>query len=105
MAELARDVADFFPYAEVRPFQDEFIKTIFNAVKEGFSVAIEGSNGLRKNNCSTIGMSFKSLGEELEDIVCCAHNGQHDRVIERLKNISRKQSVSGLSVRGALACS
>jgi Rad3-related DNA helicase len=48
MTELARDVADFFPYAEVRPFQDEFIKTIFNTVEEGFSVAIEGSKGLGK---------------------------------------------------------
>lgn len=48
MTELARDVADFFPYAEVRPFQDQFIKTIFSAVEEGCSVAAEGSNGLGK---------------------------------------------------------
>jgi hypothetical protein len=32
MNELVKDVADFFPYAEVRPFQDHFIKTIFSAV-------------------------------------------------------------------------
>lgn len=45
MTELAKDVADLFPHAEVGPFQDQFIKTIFTAVEEGCSVAIEGSNG------------------------------------------------------------
>jgi len=48
MTELARNIADFFPYAEVRPFQDQFIKTVFSAVEEGCSVAVEGSNGLGK---------------------------------------------------------
>jgi hypothetical protein len=48
MTELARDVADFFLYAEVNPFQDKFIKTIFNTAEESYSVAIEGSRGLGK---------------------------------------------------------
>jgi hypothetical protein len=36
-------VANFFPHAEVRPFQDQFINTIFSAVEDGCSVAVEGS--------------------------------------------------------------
>ena len=32
MTELPQDVKDYFPYASVRPFQDMFIKTVFNAV-------------------------------------------------------------------------
>jgi Rad3-related DNA helicase len=48
MNELVKDIADFFPHANVRPFQDQFIKTIFKAIEEGCSAAIERSNGLGK---------------------------------------------------------
>jgi hypothetical protein len=32
----------------MRPFQDQFIKTVFGAAEEGYSAAVEGSNGLGK---------------------------------------------------------
>ena len=48
MIKLPQDVAEFFPYASVRPNQDQFIKTVFDAVEERRSVLIEGSNGLGK---------------------------------------------------------
>jgi DNA excision repair protein ERCC-2 len=100
MTELARDVADFFPYAEVRPFQDQFIKTIFSAVEEGCSVAVEGSNGLGKTIAALSACLPKALEKNLKILYVARTHRQHDRVIEELKNISRKQSISGISVRG-----
>ncbi|MGD0977779.1 MAG: DEAD/DEAH box helicase [Candidatus Bathyarchaeia archaeon] len=100
MNELVKDVADFFPYAEVRPFQDQFIKTIFSAVEEGCSVAIEGSNGLGKTIAALSACLTKAFEKNLKILYVARTHRQHDQVIEELKNISRKQSVSGLSVRG-----
>ena len=48
MLKIPSEVAGYFPYATVRPHQDQFIKTIFDAVQEASSVLIEGSNGLGK---------------------------------------------------------
>jgi DNA excision repair protein ERCC-2 len=100
MNELVKDVAHFFPYTDVRPFQDQFIETIFNAVEEGRSVAIEGSNGLGKTIAALSACLPKALEKNLKILYVARTHRQHDRVIEELKNISRKQSVSGLSVRG-----
>ena len=48
MIKLPREVTEYFPYSSVRPHQDEFVNTVFNAVHERRSVLIEGSNGLGK---------------------------------------------------------
>ncbi len=48
MMKLPSAVTKYFPYSEVRPHQDEFISTVYNAVHERHSVLIEGSNGLGK---------------------------------------------------------
>ena len=48
MLALPREVALYFPYETVRPYQDQFISTVYSAVKERRSVLIEGSNGLGK---------------------------------------------------------
>jgi Rad3-related DNA helicase len=46
MIKLPSEVTEYFPYNSVRPHQDEFVNTVFNAVHERRSVLIEGSNGL-----------------------------------------------------------
>jgi Rad3-related DNA helicase len=61
-----KDVADFFPYTDVRPFQDQFIETIFNAVEESHSVAIEGSNGLGKTIAALSACLPKALEKNLK---------------------------------------
>ena len=48
MIKLPSQVAEYFPYDSVRPHQDEFITTVYNAVANRRSVLIEGSNGLGK---------------------------------------------------------
>jgi len=100
MTELTKEVADFFPYAKVRPFQDEFIKTIFDAVKEGRSAAVEGSNGLGKTIAALSACLPKAVEKNLKILYVARTHRQHDRVIEELKTISGKQRVSGLSIRG-----
>jgi DNA excision repair protein ERCC-2 len=97
MNELVKDIADFFPYMDVRPFQDQFIETIFNAVEEGRSVAIEGSNGLGKTIAALSACLPRALEKNLKILYVARTYRQHDRVIEELKNISRKQSVARAS--------
>jgi len=48
MIKLPSEVTEYFPYSSVRPHQDEFVNTVFNAVHERRSILIEGSNGLGK---------------------------------------------------------
>jgi DNA excision repair protein ERCC-2 len=48
MIKLPSAVAKYFPYSDVRLYQDEFISSVYNAVHEKRSILIEGSNGLGK---------------------------------------------------------
>jgi len=100
MIELPKQVAGFFPYPEVRPFQDEFVKTIFDAVEEGRSAVIEGSNGLGKTIAALSACLPKAIEKNMKILYVARTHRQHERVIEELKAVSRKQKVSGLSVRG-----
>ena len=45
---LPNPVQRYFPYLSVRPYQDKFTSTVYNAMRERRSVIIEGSNGLGK---------------------------------------------------------
>jgi DNA excision repair protein ERCC-2 len=92
-------VAECFPYAKVRPRQDEFISTIFEAVEAHRSVVIEGSNGLGKTVASLSACLPKAVDEKLKILYVARTHRQHDRVMEELKVISINKHVSGLSVR------
>jgi len=48
MIELPEKVAEFFPYKDVRPFQDEFIRTIHDAIREGRSPSLREVMGLER---------------------------------------------------------
>ncbi len=100
MIELPKKVAGFFPYADVRPFQDEFIRTVSDAVEEGRSAVIEGSNGLGKTIAVLSACLPKAIEKNMKILYVARTHRQHERVIEELKAVSRKQRVSGLSVRG-----
>jgi DNA excision repair protein ERCC-2 len=100
MNELSKKVAEYFPYAAVRPFQDEFIKTIFEAVENGSSILIEGSNGLGKTVAALSACLPKAVEKNLKILYVARTHRQHDRVIEELKAISKRQPISGVSVRG-----
>jgi len=100
VTELKQEVTRYFPYAEVRPHQDEFIKTIFEAVEEGRSVLIEGSNGLGKTIAALAACLPTAVDKSFKILYVARTHRQHERVIEELKAISKKNHVSGISVRG-----
>jgi DNA excision repair protein ERCC-2 len=100
VTELDERIAKYFPYAEVRPRQDEFINTVFEAVENARSVLIEGSNGLGKTVAALSACLPKAEEKQLKILYVARTHRQHERVIEELKAISRKVHVSGLSIRG-----
>ncbi len=100
MIKLPSDVAKYFPYQSVRPYQDEFISTVYNAVHERRSVLIEGSNGLGKTISALSACLPVAMEKDLKILYVARTHRQHDRVIEELKAIHRKQPVAGISIRG-----
>ena len=100
MTMLPKEVAAYFPYSSVRPFQDQFIKTVFDAVEERRSVLIEGSNGLGKTISALSACLPAAVEKDLKILYVARTHRQHDRVIEELKEVFKKQPVSGISLRG-----
>ncbi len=100
MLKLPGKVAKYFPYASVRPFQDEFTGTIYEAVQSGRHVLLEGSNGLGKTVAALSACLPMVEDKNLRILYVAKTHRQHDRVIEELRIISKRQSVSGLSIRG-----
>jgi DNA excision repair protein ERCC-2 len=100
MMNLPVQVSKYFPYMTVRPHQDDFITTVHNAVRERRSVLIEGSNGLGKTISSLSACIPVAMEKDLKILYVARTHRQHDRVIEELKAIHRKQPVVGVSIRG-----
>jgi len=100
MIDMLEGVTRYFPYAELRQHQDEFIKAIYAALDNGSSVLIEGSNGLGKTIAALSACLPKAVEENFKILYVARTHRQHERVIEELKAISKKQPVSGISIRG-----
>jgi DNA excision repair protein ERCC-2 len=93
-------VLEYFPYSEVRPYQDVFINTVFEAVENRRHVLIEGSNGLGKTVSALTACLPFVKDDDLKILYVAKTHRQHERVIEELAAITKRQKVSGLSVRG-----
>lgn len=100
MTKLPKEVAEYFPYVSVRPFQDQFIKTVFAAVEDQRSVLIEGSNGLGKTISALSACLPVAVEKGLKILYVARTHRQHDRVIEELRAVFKKHKVSGISLRG-----
>jgi len=100
LSKLPREVAGYFPYAEIRPFQNVFTTTIYEAVKAGRHVLLEGSNGLGKTVSALSACLPVAKEHGLQILYVAKTHRQHDRVIEELNAISKKKRVSGISLRG-----
>lgn len=100
MTNLPSKVAGYFPYATVRPFQDQFIKTVFDAVEDRCSMLIEGSNGLGKTISALSACLPTAVENDLKILYVARTHRQHDRVIEELRAVCKKKPVSGVSLRG-----
>jgi len=97
---LSKRVEEFFPYSRVRPLQDTFTNTIFEAVDNRRHVLIEGSNGLGKTVAALSACLPVAQERDLKILYVAKTHRQHDRVMEELNAIARRQDVSGLSIRG-----
>jgi len=97
---LHERVEEFFPYREVRPFQDMFINTVYEAVEKRSHVLIEGSNGLGKTVAALSACLPVAKERDLQILYVAKTHRQHDRVMEELAAIARRQDVSGISIRG-----
>jgi len=100
MLRLPDKVEEFFPYRIVRPYQDEFINVLYEAIKKQRHVVIEGSNGLGKTVSALSACLSTVKQNDMQILYVAKTHRQHDRVIEELKAISRRQKVSGVSLRG-----
>ena len=100
MTKLPSEVTSYFPYATVRPIQDQFIKTVFDTVEAQHSILIEGSNGLGKTISALSACLPTAVELDLKILYVARTHRQHDRVIEELKAICEKRQVSGVSLRG-----
>src|SRR5512136_967710 len=98
--KLPPEVVSYFPYNSVRPHQDQFISTINSALNERRSVLIEGSNGLGKTISALSACVPVAMEKNLRILYVARTHRQHDRVIEELKAIHKKQPVTGISIRG-----
>ncbi len=100
MIKLPSEVTEYFPYISVRPHQDEFISTVYNAVHDRRSVLIEGSNGLGKTISALSACLPVAVEKNLKILYVARTHRQHDRVIEELRAVFRKHQVTGVSIRG-----
>jgi DNA excision repair protein ERCC-2 len=100
MTKLPKEAAEYFPYASVRPHQDQFIKTVFDAVEERRSVLIEGSNGLGKTISALSACLPVAVEKGLKILYAARTHRQHDRVIEELREVFNRHPISGVSLRG-----
>ena len=100
MGKLPENVDEYFPYRIVRPYQDEFINAVYDAIEKRKQIVIKGSNGLGKT-VSVLSACLPMVKQnDLQLLYVAKTHRQHDRVIEELKAIARRQKVSGVSLRG-----
>ncbi len=97
---LPNEVSEYFPYSSVRLHQDQFINTVYSAVKERRSVLIEGSNGLGKTISALSAVLPIAIEKKLKILYVARTHRQHERVIEELKAVGKKHAVAGVSLRG-----
>ena len=100
MIKLPSEAEAYFPYNSVRPHQDDFISTVYNAVDNKRSVLIEGSNGLGKTISSLSACLPVAIKKNLKILYVARTHRQHDRVIEELRAVYKRHPVSGVSIRG-----
>lgn len=97
---IPKEVLEFFPYTSIRPYQDFFIKKIYESVRSKKSILIEGNNGLGKTISSLSACLPIAIENDLKILYVARTHRQHDRVIEELRAICKKHKVSGISIRG-----
>lgn len=99
MPRLSEQIIEYFPYQFVRPCQDSFMNIVYEAAEEGRHAIIEGGNGLGKTVALLSACLPIAKKHGLTILYTAKTHRQHDRVIEELNAISKRQEVSGFSIR------
>ena len=90
----------YFPYIEVRPLQEDIIKTISSASNKGNHSIIQAANGVGKT-IAILASLLPIIKKKKKTIVyCCRTHQQMSRVISELDMIKQLTSVSGIALRG-----
>lgn len=97
---LHERVKEYFPYSTMRPSQEEFVNTIYEALESRSHALLEGSNGLGKTVAALSACLPVAKEQGLRVLYVAKTHRQHDRVIEELNAISKRMDVSGVSLRG-----
>ena len=100
MSKLPLEVAEYFPYSDPRPHQDDFIATVNQAVNDRKSVLIEGANGLGKTISALSAVLPIAMKKNLKILYVARTHRQHDRVIEELRAVYKRRPITGVSIRG-----
>lgn len=98
--QIPEEVKELFPYKSIRPIQDKLIYTTYSSLKQRKNVIIEGANGLGKTIAALTSCIPIAREKQLQIIHVCRTNKQADRVISELKEIGKKSTISGVSIRG-----
>jgi DNA excision repair protein ERCC-2 len=90
----------YFPYPEMRIFQNESIDLILKGGSVGKNVVFEAATGFGKTTCVLSALLPLADMKGKKIVYCCRTHKQMDRVIDELKTISQTHPVSGISLRG-----
>lgn len=94
------DVYRIFPYSTMRQAQVEMVGVVREAIEKARPAVVEGPTGMGKTIAVLCAVLSSSYAEGKKIVYCSRTHGQMDRVIEELRVLSSKLSVSGISLRG-----
>ena len=90
----------YFPYPSFKPNQEALLKAASEAISSNSHVIIDGASGLGKTVGALAGALQACKERELKILYAARTYKELDRVIEELSAISKKEKVSGISIRG-----
>ena len=91
---------NYFPYPEMRMYQNELIELLLTEGTRGRNVLFEAATGFGKTICVLSALLPLADQKGKKIIYCCRTHKQMDRVIDELKAVSETYPVSGISLRG-----
>ncbi|MDI9643650.1 MAG: ATP-dependent DNA helicase [Candidatus Verstraetearchaeota archaeon] len=90
----------YFPYPSFKPNQEELLKVVSSAIKQRKHAIVDGASGLGKTAGSLAGALNACKPSGLRILYAARTYKELDRVVEELQEISRKEKVTGISLRG-----
>ena len=89
----------YFPYREIRKFQDVYAEKIYNTLREGRNIVIQAVNGLGKT--AAILSATLPLVEKVGNIIYLTRTiMQGTHVLDELQKIAEKRGVDGILLVG-----